>query len=86
MNHYFYRLAVELPGIEYRGIMAYDGHAQAFEGKLEQTTATADRLTPIKEALDKAGIIVPLYSGAGSGNYYISLGLGLINEIQAGEE
>lgn len=63
--------------------MGYDGHAQAFDDK-HLTNFTFDCLTSVKAALDKAEVQVPLYSGAGSGNYYTALGLGMINEIQGG--
>ena len=35
-------------------------------------------------ALNAAGIDVPLWSGAGSGNYFVASKLGSITEVQAG--
>jgi D-serine deaminase-like pyridoxal phosphate-dependent protein len=78
------RLALSLPGVEFRGMMAYDGHAQGLEGKDELTNATAEHIFAVQAALDAAGVVVPLWSGSGSGNFYIAAKSGAISEVQAG--
>jgi D-serine deaminase-like pyridoxal phosphate-dependent protein len=78
------KLALSVPGVEFRGMMAYDGHAQALEDKVELTTAVGENIFAVQAALDAAGVKVPLWSGAGSGNFYIAAQMGSISEVQAG--
>lgn len=77
-------LAEKLPGIEYRGLMGYEGHAQGANKKDELSQLVADRLGSAKKWVEDSGLKVPLVSGSGSGNYFVSKDLGTTNEIQAG--
>jgi D-serine deaminase-like pyridoxal phosphate-dependent protein len=100
-------LAEKLPGIEYRGLMGYEGHAQGANKKDElcvipnhtradnsadasfltlyrSSQLVADRLGSAKKWVEDSGLKVPLVSGSGSGNYFVSKDLGTTNEIQAG--
>ena len=77
-------LAEKLPGIEYRGLMGYEGHAQGADKKDELSQLVADRLGSAKKWVEDSGLKVPLVSGSGSGNYFVSKDLGTTNEIQAG--
>jgi D-serine deaminase-like pyridoxal phosphate-dependent protein len=77
-------LAEKLPGIEYRGLMGYEGHAQGVDKKDELSQLVADRLGSAKKWVEDSGLKVPLVSGSGSGNYFVSKDLGTTNEIQAG--
>ena len=64
------RLATLLPAIAFRGLMGYDGHTQtATMEAREEVVAVARRLHAAREAVEAAGLAVPLVSGAGSGNF-----------------
>ena len=46
-----FKYAEELPFLEYKGLMAYDGHAQiGGQYKLDETAAVADRLRYVLSA------------------------------------
>ena len=70
------QLAAELPAIDFRGLMGYEGHAQGAENKDELTMEVAERLAAAKRWVEATGLAVPLVSGSGSGNYYVSKDLG----------
>ncbi len=81
--------AKELKGINFRGVMGYEGHAVFILDKEERvkTGRTANsKLVAAAEAIRKAGIPVEIVSGAGTGTFNIA-GAGEfpgMTEIQAG--
>ena len=58
------KLAMELPNLEFRGLMGYDGHAQGnTDIRTSQTQDSSDRLFAAKGWVVDAGLEVPLLSG-----------------------
>ena len=79
------KLATELPGISWRGLMGYDGHAQGGDAESQaETKRVSERVLSAKTAVEAAGLKVGLVTGAGSGNFIQARGLGAITEIQGG--
>ena len=79
--------ATSLPGIEYRGMFGYEGHAVAIPDKTERTKVgqKANRyLVDTAEAVRKAGISVEIVSAAGTGTFDIAAEVPGITEIEAG--
>ena len=56
-------VANSLEGIEFRGLMGYDG------GAVPTAQDSADRLHAARDAVEATGLTVGLISGAGSENY-----------------
>ena len=56
-------VAESLEGIEFRGLMGYDG------GAVPTAQDSADRLHAARDAVEATGLTVGLISGAGSENY-----------------
>lgn len=65
------RLALDLPNLELRGLMGYEGHVMHLdpETKERETAASASILGQARRACEAAGIPISLASGGGSGNY-----------------
>ena len=81
------RAASSLPGLVFRGLMGYEGHA-VFIGSREERTAAGERansgLVETAEAVRKAGIPVEIVSAAGTGTYDIAGEYAGITELQTG--
>lgn len=76
-----------LEGIEFVGIMGYEGHLLTIEDQAEksrQIHAALGQLVATAELLRAAGIPCPIVSVAGTGSYQITAGVPGITEIQAG--
>ena len=56
-------VAESLEGVEFRGLMGYDG------GAVPTAQDSADRLHAARDAVEATGLTVGLISGAGSENY-----------------
>lgn len=80
-------LCSSLPGLEFRGLMGYEGHAVLIKD-FETRNATAQRgmqtLLEAKHLVEEAGFPVEIVSGGGTGTYNISGNIEGITEIQAG--
>lgn len=79
--------AKELQGINFHGVMGYEGHAQFIPDREERIKAgrTANtKLVAAAEAIRKAGIPVEIVSGAGTGTFDIAGEFSGMTEIQAG--
>lgn len=79
--------AEESKGINFRGVMGYEGHAVFIQDREERTKAghiANEILVKAAETIRKAGIAVEIVSGAGTGTYDIAAEYPGITEIQAG--
>lgn len=81
------RLATELPGLEFRGVMGYEGHAVLMtdgEGREASARQAMQVLLDAKSLVEEAGIEVGIVSGGGTGTYNVTGAIEGITEIQAG--
>lgn len=79
--------AVDLKGINFRGVMGYEGHVVFVVDREERTNAgraANTRLVEAAEAIRNEGIPVEIVSGAGTGTFDIAAENPGITEIQAG--
>lgn len=77
----------ELPGVEFAGIMGYEGHLLTLPDRADkekQINAALDLLSETKRQLLAAGLPCPIVSCAGSGSYWISAKHRDVTELQAG--
>jgi len=75
-----------LQGVEFRGIMGYDGHLVFLDDK-EKDLRSAEaykKLAGVKEKLESMGIPVGIVSGSGSGTYKSATTVNCLTELQAG--
>jgi D-serine deaminase-like pyridoxal phosphate-dependent protein len=75
------------PGLHFAGVQGYAGHAQHIAGRETRARAvreSAERLTEVVDALEADGHEVALRSGAGTGTALLDMGLGALDELQAG--
>lgn len=76
-----------MPGIEFSGIMGYEGHLLTIadpQEKLTKINAALDLLSGVKRDLLAAGLPCPIVSCAGTGSYPISIAHADVTEVQAG--
>jgi len=76
-----------MPGLRFRGLMGYEGHAVLVEDGAERRAraeAAARILVACVEAVRKAGIAVEVVSAGGTGTYDLTSQVAGITEIQAG--
>ncbi len=81
------RKMVALPGLQFEGIMGYEGHAVMIPDLNErrEVTGTAlDQLLHARDLLQQDGIAVPIVSAGGTGTFSITGRRQGITEIQAG--
>ena len=81
------RLAADTAGINYLGLMAWEGHAVSLFERREKREAierSVGQLVESAEMCRSAGLPVPIVSGGGSGTYKVTPFLDGITEIQAG--
>jgi D-serine deaminase-like pyridoxal phosphate-dependent protein len=81
------RLALDLPGVGFRGLMGYEGHVMGIsdlEEKETKSAAAADVFAEARREVEAAGMPVGVMSGGGTGNYWMATRLGSLNELQAG--
>lgn len=75
------------PAMRFAGLQAYHGGAQHRRAAAERATAMAAATHAVQatcEALNAAGIEVPLVTGAGTGTFVIEAASGIWGELQAG--
>jgi D-serine deaminase-like pyridoxal phosphate-dependent protein len=81
-----YELA-DLPGIEFAGIMGYEGHLLTIADADQKATQIREALATLvdtKEMLEAAGLPCPIVSCAGTGSYLYAVRQPGITELQAG--
>jgi D-serine deaminase-like pyridoxal phosphate-dependent protein len=80
-------LAASTPGLAYQGLMGWEGHAVGIQDPAQKQQAVRKALGLLQESVERcraAGLAVPIVSGAGSSDYRIAAGLGILTEVQAG--
>jgi D-serine deaminase-like pyridoxal phosphate-dependent protein len=80
-------LVADLPGLRFGGIHAYHGAAQHLRTPAERATAIADareRVLVATSAIERAGLAVPVVTGAGTGTWPLESASGAWNELQPG--
>jgi len=84
------RFAQELsraPGLKFRGLMGYEGHAVLVEDEAERrekAEAAARKLLECAKAVREAGLDVKVISAGGTGTYDVTSKFSGITEVQAG--
>lgn len=77
----------QLPGIEFVGVMGYEGHLLTLsdpDEKRRQIHAALEQLVETARLLRRSGIPSPIVSCAGTGSFQISITHPGITEVQAG--
>lgn len=76
----------EADGLEFRGIMGYEGHAVLLpdESRTDTTTASISLLDEARIAIEADGFGVEIVSGGGTGTYNITGAMPCVTELQAG--
>jgi D-serine deaminase-like pyridoxal phosphate-dependent protein len=75
------------PGLEFRGIHAYEGHVVSREDREFRRTLVwqvAAQVRHEKDRLERAGFPCPVVSGGGTGTWDLTGETGIYNEVQAG--
>ncbi|MBI2194269.1 MAG: DSD1 family PLP-dependent enzyme [Planctomycetes bacterium] len=81
------RTITGLPGLRFRGLMAYEGHLVDLalsEEKNARIRATIERLIETRRLLERSGIPVEIVSCGGTGSYHVTATCPGVTEIQAG--
>lgn len=81
------RYAHNAPGIQFRGLMGYEGHVQFIGDRAERTrlgNEANNYLVGIARAIEAAGIPVEIVSAAGTGSFDIAAECTGITEVEAG--
>jgi D-serine deaminase-like pyridoxal phosphate-dependent protein len=81
------RAVLDVPGLNLRGLMGYEGHVMGIadpEEKEAKSAIAAEIFAAARSAVEAAGIVVDIMSGGGTGNYWFNIALGVANELQAG--
>ncbi len=75
------------PGLRFDGLQGYDGHLQLIADQAEKRTkclAGLEQLVATRRFIEKAGLAVPIVTGAGTGTWEFVAGFPGITEIQPG--
>ncbi len=75
------------PGLRFDGLQGYDGHLQMVPDKGEQRSRSRgglEQLVATRRLIEKAGIAVPVVTGAGTGTWEHTAGFPGVTEIQPG--
>jgi D-serine deaminase-like pyridoxal phosphate-dependent protein len=81
------QLVSSLPGLQFRGLMGYEGHAVGIEdrrARAKQCERSMDLLTSTAELARSRGLSVEIVSGGGTGTYDTTGRYPGITEVQAG--
>ncbi len=81
------RKITKLEGLEFKGVMGYEGHLQQIDrmaDRVPQVTASLKLLTSTAKMLNEDGIATEIVSCGGTNTYNISANFDGITEIQAG--
>lgn len=77
----------DTPGLAFRGVMAWEGHAcldEGAEGKNDEIIRSVNLLTDSASQCRQAGLPCDIVSGGGSGTYRVTPFLSGVTEVQAG--
>ncbi|MBI9045132.1 MAG: DSD1 family PLP-dependent enzyme [Anaerolineaceae bacterium] len=83
----FAQKIVDLPGLEFCGVMGWEGHVVGIEDPQEKQQVGEKAIQALVDSanlLREKGIAVPIVSCGGSGSYKISSNVPGVTEIQAG--
>lgn len=75
------------PGLRFDGLQGYDGHLQMMPDAKEQRAKSLgglEQLVGTRRVLERAGIAVPVVTGAGTGTWEYTAGFPGVTEIQPG--
>ena len=75
------------PGLRFDGLQGYDGHLQMLPDKSAQRAQSVgglEQLVGTRRLIEKAGIPVPVVTGAGTGTWEYTAGFPGVTEIQPG--
>lgn len=81
------RRLVDLPGVRFDGLQAYEGHAIGIRDRRERTREVERSMglaTATRKQLEESGIPVAIVSGAGTSTYRISGSMPGVDELQIG--
>ncbi len=81
------QLVDQLPNLQLRGMLCYDGGSQHVAGFEARRTQALERLAPAGEtfaAMQRAGLNVEIFSGGGTGTYNIDHETAGFTDVQAG--
>jgi D-serine deaminase-like pyridoxal phosphate-dependent protein len=81
------RLVHDSPGLEFVGLQGYDGHLQMLPDPAERRSkaeAGLSRLVETRRLIEKAGLPVPVVTGAGTGTLEYAVESEALTEIQPG--
>ncbi len=81
------RQVAESPGLEFAGIMGWEGHLVAAADPAEKSrkiAASVGLLAETRAELERAGLPCLIVSAGGSGSFQITARLGIATEMQAG--
>ena len=83
----FARKILEMPGLEFKGLMGYDGHlvfVQGMDERIKRSRQAYQVLIETKDLLIKSGIPVEIVSGSGSAMYKAASSVKGVTELQVG--
>lgn len=81
------QLVDKLPGLKFRGMLAYDGgaqHIKGFKTRLEQTLKRFEEHVATYEMMKRAGLNMEIFSGGGTGTYNILTKVPGMTDLQVG--
>ncbi|MCH7932878.1 MAG: DSD1 family PLP-dependent enzyme [Gemmatimonadetes bacterium] len=81
------QLIDQLPGLQLRGMLCYDGGSQHVQGFETRRTRTLERCAPATETYDlmqQSGLSTEIFSGGGTGTYNIDHETRGLTDIQVG--
>jgi D-serine deaminase-like pyridoxal phosphate-dependent protein len=81
------RRAVDAPGLDFLGLMGYEGHLVSRPGRQERAAGVEAAMVPLRQAvqlIEQDGIPVRIVSGGGTGTYDMTGSSEPMTEIQAG--
>jgi D-serine deaminase-like pyridoxal phosphate-dependent protein len=81
------RLAASARHLRFCGLMGYEGHIIDVEDQGKRDAGAREclqRLVDTRQAVERAGIEVPIVSSSGTGDFYVALTCAGITEVQAG--
>lgn len=81
------QLVDQLPNLTFKGILAYDGGAQHIKGFQKRKERTIQTFGPVSETyamMEKSGLNLEIFSGAGTGTYNMMDGVSGFTDVQVG--
>ncbi|MEQ8315552.1 MAG: DSD1 family PLP-dependent enzyme [Gammaproteobacteria bacterium] len=81
------QLVDQLPGLNLRGLLCYDGgsqHVQGFAARRDQTLERLSRATATYDLFNQSGLSTEIFSGGGTGTYNIDHNTRGLTDVQVG--